>query len=135
MFLEKTQIPLYFNNDIYLYFASFSSLLGHCYPVWFGFKGGKGAATGLGNILFIDPFLISVPLIVFIGTLLFSRYVGLSTICAFLSLFLFGYFLIGFSNYEFLIYLFLLFLFIVYTHRDNISSMLKKNEHKISLFK
>ena len=127
--------PFDLNINLYLYFSSFASLLGHCYPVWFNFKGGKGAATGLGNMLFINPFLITVPLIVFIGTLFFFRYVGLSTITAFLSLFIFGYFSVGVSDSIFLIYLFLLFLFIVYTHRTNIASMLEKTEHKISFFK
>ena len=127
--------PLDLNINLYLYFSSFASLLGHCYPVWFSFKGGKGAATGLGNILFINPFLITVPLIVFIGTLSLFRYVGLSTIAAFLSLFIFGYFSVEVSDFVFLIYLFLLFLFIVFTHRTNIASMLEKTEHKISFFK
>ena len=131
----NTNNPVDLNLNLYLYFSSFASLLGHCYPVWFSFKGGKGAATGLGNILFINPFLITVPLIVFIGTLFFFRYVGLSTITAFLSLFIFGYFSVGVSDSLFLIYLFLLFLFIVYTHRTNIASMLEKTEHKISFFK
>ena len=127
--------PLELNINLYLYFSSFASLLGHCYPVWFNFKGGKGAATGLGNILFINPFLITAPLIVFIGTLFIFRYVGLSTITAFLSLLIFGYLSIGFSDYVFLIYLLLLFLFIVFTHQTNIASMLDKTEHKVSFFK
>ena len=127
--------PLDLNINLYLYFSSFASLLGHCYPVWFNFKGGKGAATGLGNMLFINPFLIPLPFIVFIGTLFLFRYVGLSTIAAFLSLFIFGYFSVEVSDFVFLIYLFLLFLFIVFTHRTNIASMLEKTEHKISFFK
>ena len=127
--------PLDLNINLYLYFSSFASLLGHCYPVWFNFKGGKGAATGLGNMLFINPFLIPLPFIVFIGTLFLFRYVGLSTIAAFLSLFIFGYFSIGFSDYLFLTFLLLLFLFIVFTHRTNIASMLDKTEHKVSFFK
>jgi len=135
LLIINTNNHLDLNLNLYLYFSSFASLLGHCYPVWFSFKGGKGAATGLGNILFINPFLITVPLIVFIGTLFFFRYVGLSTITAFLSLFIFGYFSVGVSDSIFLIYLFLLFLFIVYTHRTNIASMLEKTEHKISFFK
>ncbi len=127
--------PLDLNINLYLYFSSFASLLGHCYPVWFNFKGGKGAATGLGNMLFINPFLIPLPFIVFIGILFLFRYVGLSTIAAFLSLFIFGYFSIGFSDYLFLTFLLLLFLFIVFTHRTNIVSMLDKTEHKVSFFK
>tara|TARA_B100000029_G_scaffold313249_1_gene305717 strand:- start:919 stop:1542 length:624 start_codon:yes stop_codon:yes gene_type:complete len=134
LLISNTSEPLALNINLYLYFSSFASLLGHCYPVWFSFKGGKGAATGLGNILYIDPFLISVPLIVFIGILFFFRYVGLSTIMAFFSLFIFSFFSIEASNFLFLIYLFFLFLFIVFTHRTNITSMLEKTEHKISFF-
>ena len=92
LLIINTNNPLDLNINLYLYFSSFASLLGHCYPVWFNFKGGKGAATGLGNMLFINPFLIPLPFIVFIGTLFLFRYVGLSTIAAFLSLFIFGYF-------------------------------------------
>ena len=135
LLITNTNEPLELNKNLYLYFSSFASLLGHCYPVWFNFKGRKGAATALGNILFINPFLITAPLIVFIGTLFFFRYVGLSTITAFLSLFTFGYFSIGFSDYVFLTYLLLLFLFIMFTHRTNIASMLNKTEHKVSFFK
>ena len=135
LLIINTNNPLDLNINLYLYFSSFTSLLGHCYPVWFNFKGGKGAATGLGNMLFINPFLIPLPFIVFIGTLFLFRYVGLSTIAAFLSLFIFGYFSIGFSDYLFLTFLLLLFLFIVFTHRTNIASMLDKTEHKVSFFK
>ena len=135
LLITNTNEPLELNKNLYLYFSSFASLLGHCYPVWFNFKGGKGAATGLGNMLFINPFLIPLPFIVFIGTLFLFRYVGLSTIAAFLSLFIFGYFSIGFSDYLFLTFLLLLFLFIVFTHRTNIASMLDKTEHKVSFFK
>ena len=100
--------------------------------MWFSFRGGKGAATGLGNILYIYPSLTIGPLLVFIATLVLSKYVGLSTIFAFFSLSLFAYFWIGIEDIEFLTYLFLLFLFILYAHRDNIASMLNKSEHKIS---
>tara|TARA_B100001750_G_scaffold74587_1_gene59377 strand:- start:873 stop:1496 length:624 start_codon:yes stop_codon:yes gene_type:complete len=133
--LTNTTVSLSFNNNIYLYFSSFASLLGHCYPVWFSFRGGKGAATGLGNIIFLNSYLITLPMIIFFVTLLLTRYVGLSTIFAFLSLFVTAFLSIGISNYEFLTFLLLLFLFIVYTHRTNISSMLEKTEHKISFFK
>jgi len=71
-------------------------------------------------------------LLVFIATLVLSRYVGLSTILAFFSLSLFAYFYMGIVDIGLLTYLFLLFLFILYAHRDNVASMLNKSEHKIS---
>ena len=132
LLLSNTDQSLIFTKEIYFYIASLVSVIGHSYPVWFSFRGGKGAATGLGNILYIYPDLTTGPLLVFIATLVLSRYVGLSTILAFFSLSLFAYFYIGIEDIKFLTYLFLLFLFILYAHRDNIASMLNKSEHKIS---
>jgi len=130
--LSNSDQSLIFSKGIYFYIASLASIVGHSYPVWFSFRGGKGAATGLGNVLYIYPGLTIGPLLVFIATLVLSRYVGLSTILAFFSLSMFAYFYMGIEDIEFLTYLFLLFLFILYAHRDNIKSMLKKSEHKIS---
>ncbi len=130
--LSNSDQNLIFSKEIYFYIASLTSVIGHSYPVWFSFRGGKGAATGLGNILYIYPSLTIGPLLVFIATLVLTKYVGLSTILAFFSLSLFAYFYIGIEDIKFLTYLFLLFLFIVYAHRDNIASMLNKSEHKIS---
>ena len=132
LLLSNSDQSLIFSKGIYFYTASLASVVGHSYPVWFSFRGGKGAATGLGNILYIYPSLTIGPLLVFIATLVLSKYVGLSTIFAFFSLSLFAYFWIGIEDIEFLTYLFLLFLFILYAHRDNIASMLNKSEHKIS---
>ena len=132
LLLSNTDQSLIFTKETYFYIASLASVVGHSYPVWFSFRGGKGAATGLGNILYIYPDLTTGPLLVFIATLVLSRYVGLSTILAFFSLSLFAYFYIGIEDIKFLTYLFLLFLFILYAHRDNIASMLNKSEHKIS---
>ena len=130
--LSNSDQSLIFSKGIYFYIASLASVIGHSYPVWFSFRGGKGAATGLGNILYIYPSLTIGPLLVFIATLVLTKYVGLSTILAFFSLSFFAYFYIGIEDIKFLTYLFLLFLFIVYSHRDNIASMLNKSEHKIS---
>ena len=130
--LSNSDQSLIFSKGIYFYITSLASVVGHSYPVWFSFRGGKGAATGLGNVLYIYPGLTIGPLLVFIATLVLSRYVGLSTILAFFSLSMFAYFYMGIEDIEFLTYLFLLFLFILYAHRDNIKSMLKKSEHKIS---
>jgi len=132
LLLSNTDQSLIFTKEIYFYIASLASVIGHSYPVWFSFRGGKGAATGLGNILYINPGLTIGPLLVFIATLVLSRYVGLSTILAFFSLSLFAYFYMGIVDIGFLTYLLLLFLFILYAHRDNVASMLNKSEHKIS---
>ena len=124
-----------FDLDIYLYFSALSVVIGHCYPLWFQFKGGKGAATALGIFLYLEPFLAVPSLLVWILSLVAFRYVGLSTILAFGSLPLFVFYfqslITGF--FYLLIFSIILGLFIVFTHRQNIHSMLKGTEHRVSL--
>ena len=55
--VAQTEILLFTPSD-YLFLALIFSLIGHCYPVWFNFGGGKGAATALGALIFIDPYFI-----------------------------------------------------------------------------
>ena len=120
--------------DIYLYFSALSVVIGHCYPLWFQFKGGKGAATALGVFLYLEPFLVVPSLLVWILSLVAFRFVGLSTILAFFSLPLFicyfEDFVFKFSNM--FVFSIILGVLIAFTHRQNINSMLKGNEHRIS---
>ena len=80
-----------FDLDIYFYFSALSAVVGHCYPLWFQFKGGKGAATGLGIFLYFEPSLVLPCLLVWVLSLVIFRFVGLSTILAFLSIPIFIY--------------------------------------------
>ena len=59
-----------------------ASIAGHCFPVWFNFRGGKGAATTVGVLIAVAPALLLPGAIVFVGVLVLTGYVGLSTICA-----------------------------------------------------
>ncbi|RSK42975.1 glycerol-3-phosphate 1-O-acyltransferase PlsY [Hymenobacter perfusus] len=58
------------------------AVVGHIYPIWAGFRGGKGVATILGVMLAIAPATVGVCILVFIGVLLVSRYVSLSSMTA-----------------------------------------------------
>jgi glycerol-3-phosphate acyltransferase PlsY len=62
--------------------AAFVAILGHMFPVWLGFKGGKGVATALGSFLLIAPKAILIVVGVFFITLLVFRYVSLASILA-----------------------------------------------------
>ena len=134
LILLELHNPL-FDIEIYLYFSALSVVIGHCYPLWFQFKGGKGAATAFGIFLYLEPFLVAPSVLVWILSLLVFRYVGLSTILAFGSLPLFVFYFESFINRFFylLVFSIILGLFIVFTHRQNIHSMLKGTEHKVSL--
>jgi len=62
--------------------AAFSAVAGHTFPVWLGFKGGKGVATGCGAFLAISPKAVVVALAVFIVVLILTHYVSLGSILA-----------------------------------------------------
>ena len=135
LILSGLHNPL-FDLDIYLYFTALSVVIGHCYPLWFQFKGGKGAATALGAFLYIEPFLVVPSLLIWTLSLVAFRFVGLSTMLAFGSLplfvFYFQYFIPAHRYFNLLSFSLILALLIVLTHRQNIKSMLKGTEHKVS---
>ena len=125
------QENLLFSSSDYLFLALIFSLIGHCYPIWFNFRGGKGAATALGAFLFIDPYFTVFPIIGFLLIFLISRFVGLSTISAFFILFLQTFFIEHGIHHNFHAFSLVIFLFILYTHRSNIQSMFKGIEEKL----
>ena len=125
------QENLLFSSSDYLFLALILSLIGHCYPIWFNFRGGKGAATALGAFLFIDPYFTVFPIIGFLVVFLISRFVGLSTISAFFILFLQTFFIDHGIHHNFHAFSLVIFLFILYTHRSNIKSMFKGTEEKL----
>jgi acyl phosphate:glycerol-3-phosphate acyltransferase len=68
------------------YAAAFAAVLGHVWPVWHGFRGGKGAAAMAGALLVLWPWVTPLLLAVWMLTILASGYVGLATVLAALSL-------------------------------------------------
>ena len=121
-----------FVSELYLYCSGLSVFIGHCYPLWFQFKGGKGAATGLGIFIYFEPILVILSLIFWLLSLILFRFVGLSTMIAFISFPLFLYLLPNneiSSNLQ--IFSIILAVLILFTHQKNIRSMIKGTEPKI----
>lgn len=108
-----------------------SVILGHVYPLWYGFRGGKGAATLVGVLLGIEPSLLVPVLAVWLVVLLLSGYVGLATICAGLALAV--YVVAAYSPLPPALTTFSVFvaMFVIFTHRSNIARMLHGNEHRL----
>ena len=100
-----------------------AAIAGHCFPVWFDFAGGKGAATTVGVLIAIAPGLLLPGAIVFVTVLVLTGYVGLSTISAAVAM------PVWLAATEFadqqptFIFLVLLALFIIYMHRSNIQRL------------
>ena len=131
--ISKGIIPIlitkeYFTDLIYL--SSLAALLGHIFPVWLRFKGGKGVATYLG-IIFILSFNLGVIFCVsWILISIASKYSSLSSILSTMIVFIVSFFN---NNFELTSYLFITFIIILYTHRQNIVIIKNKSEDKIKL--
>ena len=131
--ISKGIIPIlitkeYFTDLIYL--SSLAALLGHIFPVWLRFKGGKGVATYLG-IIFILSFNLGIIFCVsWILISIASKYSSLSSILSTMIVFIVSFFN---NNFELTSYLFITFIIILYTHRQNIVRIKNKSEDKIKL--
>ena len=104
-------------------------VLGHCFPIWLKFKGGKGIATSLGVILSIDFFIGLCLLTIWILVFLIFKISSLSALISSTS-----FPILIFFKYEKVNLLFLsilLTMFVFFTHRENIIRLLKKEEKKI----
>ena len=117
----------YFENLI-----SYSDLIcfiGHIFPVWLKFKGGKGVATYLGVILALSYKFFLIFGITWLVLSFLFRYASLSSIVSSLIVFVYSYFFIN----NFSLILFIFFVIIVYTHRENIVRLKNSEESKIKL--
>jgi len=118
----------YFPNLIYL--SGMMAFLGHIFPVWLKFKGGKGIATYLGIVLALSLKLGLIFCLSWIIIVLITKYSSLSSIISALVIFLISFFE---SNLELNFFLFSTFVIIIYTHRQNIIRLKNKTEDKIKL--
>ena len=117
----------YFNELIYL--SALICFIGHIFPIWLKFKGGKGVAAYLGIILGISfSFGIVFGLTWLLVAIIF-RYASLSSITGSMSVWIYSIFM----NNDIQTYLlFIIFIIIIYTHKDNIIRLKNSNENKIS---
>ena len=112
--------------------AALFAVLGHMFPVWLRFRGGKGGATGLGAFVLIAPKAVLIAAVIFIAVVAISRYVSLGSIVAVavfpLMAWLIGQFRISWAG---LALISLASLLIVVKHRDNIRRLLAGAENRV----
>ena len=132
--ISKAAIPILyikFNYPDYIFISSLSVFLGHVFPFWIKFKGGKGIAVYVGILLCINYqlglFFIGVWFLIF----LISKFSSLSSILASLAVTIFNYLIFNGESYYFYITLFIL---IFYTHRENIKRLINNTENKTKIY-
>ena len=114
--------------------CGFAAVVGHCFPVWHGFRGGKGAATAVGALIIIEPWVLIPLAVTWVVTLVLTGYVGLSTVLAGFSLVPATWWLGG---QQLVIFAVVLAVFLLFMHRVNMRSLWHGTEYrfeKIHLF-
>jgi len=130
----KAVIPVLFikfNNTEFMYVCSLCVFIGHVFPVWLKFKGGKGVATYLGIIFCLNFILGFIFIFVWFFIFLISKYSSLSSLIATFVIPIYYYFLVDGKNYYFFIIMFIL---IFYTHRENIKRLINNTESKTKIY-
>ncbi len=112
-----------------------ASVLGHVYPIYIGFRGGKGVGTLAGMALGLFPLAFISSLIIFIIVVGISKYVSLGSISAGIAFPIFLIFVFDIQSIPSIILGFIAAFFIIYTHRKNIKALLSGTENKFKFKK
>jgi glycerol-3-phosphate acyltransferase PlsY len=108
--------------------CGFAAVFGHCYPIWHGFRGGKGAATLVGTLAVLNPWLLVPMLLAWVLTLLLTGYVGVATVVSAFALIPGAIWLGGPRGI--IAYTIVSALFVAFTHRSNFRNLLAGTEHR-----
>ena len=123
-------IYIKFNHPELIYISSLSVFLGHVFPFWLKFKGGKGVATYVGILFSINLIYGFIFCISWLLTFFLSKYSSLSSLIASLIVPIYLFFVNG----EQIIFYIILFVLIFYTHRENIKRLKNKEESKSKIY-
>ena len=120
----------FFMND-YLYISALSIFIGHVFPIWLKFKGGKGVASYLGILCCLDIFTALIFGVVWISIFILFKFSSLSSLLASLTIPIFHFFYNSNSDYYFY---FMMFILIFFTHRENIKRLRNNTESKSKIY-
>ena len=131
--IAKAVMPVIYiklNYPDLVYISALCAFLGHLFPIWLKFKGGKGVATLVGILISINIYYALIFGIVWILTFLISKYSSLSSLFASISIPIY-LLIVDQGNIVFFIIMFIL---IFYTHRENIKRLINKEETKSKIY-
>jgi len=132
-------LPFYMSNELertnFMIALGLSSVIGHIFPVFADFKGGKGVATLLGMILAIQPYVALTCIGVFLIVLFLTRYVSLSSILGAVMLPICVLWIWNEDELTYRIFALLVAAMVVITHQKNISRIIKGAENRVPILK
>ncbi len=134
-------IPFYVSPDHITQLINFqiglgiSAVVGHIFPIWFEFRGGKGVATLFGMVLAIQPLVALCCVFVFLLMLFLTRYVSLSSIVASIAFPLLLVFIFRERELYYKLFAISIALMVILTHQKNITRLLSGSENKVPLFR
>tara|TARA_A100000164_G_scaffold375545_1_gene410819 strand:- start:12 stop:554 length:543 start_codon:yes stop_codon:yes gene_type:complete len=124
-------IYIKFNFPDFLYIASLCTFLGHVFPIWLKFKGGKGVATYLGILFAINIYFGLIFIISWLIIFAISRFSSLSSLIASASV---PVYLVIISDFDQVFFFTIIFVLIFFTHRENIKRLKNKEETKTKIY-
>ena len=130
----KSIIPVIyikFNFPELLYISSLCIFLGHLFPVWLKFKGGKGVATYVGILFAINIFFGLIFIISWLITFGLSKFSSLSSLVASISI---PIYLLIITQFDQIFFFTIMFVLIFFTHRENIKRLKNKEETKTKIY-
>ena len=130
----KAVIPVIyikFNFTELLYIASLCAFLGHVFPIWLKFKGGKGVATYVGILFAINIYFGLVFIISWLITFVLSKFSSLSSLIGSISI---PIYLLILAQFDQVIFFTIMFVLIFFTHRENIKRLKNKEETKTKIY-
>ncbi|WP_376767977.1 glycerol-3-phosphate 1-O-acyltransferase PlsY [Neobacillus endophyticus] len=122
-------LPQYFHLDAEPLYFGLAAVIGHCFPIFAGFRGGKAIATTAGALLIANLPLFAIAYVSFFFMTIFTRYVFLGSISVGLSMVIYDLFS---SKLDFELLFFLFFLLLIYLHRSNLRNFVLGIEPKIN---
>jgi glycerol-3-phosphate acyltransferase PlsY len=132
-------IPFYSENEFartnFQIGLGLAAVLGHIFPIWADFRGGKGVATLFGLIIAISPYTALGCVGVFLLVLFLTRFVSLSSILASMAFPVFILVIFNVENDAYRIFAIVVALLVVLTHQKNIGRLLSGSENKVPIFK
>ena len=132
--LSKAILPMIYTkvtNNEYLFLVGFCIFIGHIFPIWLKFKGGKGIAAYIGILFCINYSLGLIFITIWIVIFIIFKYSSLSSLISSLLLPFFSFFFIKQDNLYFFVIMFIL---IFFTHRENIKRLINKTEPKSQIY-